>query len=562
MTLIVLLLAALLLVLVILWSRAERRASDLATGLDTQRATADTELGQLRHKIASLESEVTQLAKWRHIVDTETAATQLIADARARAARLEADAQAAQATAAKVAADLKTAAEQEATAIRQDARARAARDAADAAARTKDAETRAAAVIAEANRKAEEMAGDALKALRDVKELDKTAAAIENVIAGYGDRYIIPTHSLLDDLAEGFGHTEAGQQLKFVRERIREAVRTNTAATCDYVEENRRETAIRFVVDAFNGKADSILARVRQDNFGTLRQEFRDAFSIVNHNGKAFRNARIRDEYLALREEELRWATVVHELKEQEREEQRRIKEQLREEEKARREYERAMREAERDEEALRKAMGKANEQLARATEEQKAKYELQLRELEERLKAAEERSQRAVSMAQQTRRGHVYVISNVGSFGENVYKIGLTRRLDPIDRVRELGDSSVPFDFDVHALIFTEDAPSLETQLHRHFLLQQVNKVNYRKEFFRAALADIRQEIEALGLQASWTMTAAAQEYRESQAIEKKIADDPLAREAWLRRQLLVDPVSAPESAEAESLESEAAVT
>src|SRR5690606_22011325 len=143
--------------------------------------------------------------------------------------------------------------------------------------------------------------------------------ALDNQIKGYGNAYIVPTHTLLDDLAEGFAHTEAGQKLKMVRERIRDAVRSGKAAACDYVEANRRETAVRFVVDAFNGKADTLLAKVRHDNFGTLRQGMRDAFSVVNHNGKAFRNARITDDYLALREEELRWAVVVIELKEQER---------------------------------------------------------------------------------------------------------------------------------------------------------------------------------------------------------------------------------------------------
>jgi hypothetical protein len=157
--------------------------------------------------------------------------------------------------------------------------------------------------------------------------------------------------------------------------------------------------------------------------------------------------------------------------------------------------------------------------------------------------------------MAQQTRRGHVYVISNVGSFGEDIYKIGLTRRLSPLDRIRELGDSSVPFEFDVHALIFAEDAPALETKLHRHFVLSQINKVNYRKEFFRVSIAEIRTELEALGLAATWTMAAAAREYRESMAIEKAIANDPAAREAWLRRQLTLDPGSEAALAEAEAV-------
>lgn len=530
------------LIVAVRWRMATRRVRELNDSLGAFKSAAAREIDNLQKGISKLETEVSRLAKWEKVADANEAAAEMLRRAEAEAAVLKNQALGVQRAAVEEAATIRQSAQDEAAAIRQEAKTKAAKLSTDAEARLTDADARAAALIATANQKAEEIAGDALKAVRDAKALEQTVQALKNVVEGYGDRYIVPTHTLLDDLAEGFAHTEAGQKLKIVRERIRDAVRDEKAATCDYVEPNRRETAVRFVVDAFNGKVDSILARVRQDNFGTLRQELRDAFSLVNHNGKAFRDARIEESYLALREEELHWATVVTELKQQEREEQRRIKEQIREEEKARREYERAMRETAKEEDLVRKAMEKAEQQLARATEEQKAKYEVELQELRERLTQAEERSQRALSMAQQTRRGHVYIISNVGSFGEDVYKIGLTRRLEPLDRVRELGDSSVPFEFDVHALIFSEDAPAVETRLHRHFLLRQMNKVNHRKEFFRVSLKEIRDEVSTLGLTASWTMTAAAKEYRESLAIEKAIADDPTAREAWLRRQLTLD--------------------
>lgn len=178
--------------------------------------------------------------------------------------------------------------------------------------------------------------------------------------------------------------------------------------------------------------------------------------------------------------------------------------------------------------------MEKAEQQLAKANDAQKAHFEEQLAALTVRLHDAEAKNQRALSMAQQTRRGHVYIISNVGSFGEHVYKLGLTRRLEPIDRIRELGDSIVPFEFDVHALIYSEDAPALEHRLHKHFVLGQVNKVNHRKESFRVEVAELRAEIETMGLAAQWTMTAAAREYRESLAIEAAIRDNPIARDAW----------------------------
>ena len=227
---------------------------------------------------------------------------------------------------------------------------------------------------------------------------------------------------------------------------------------------------------------------MKDDNFGTLERKVRDAFTLVNHNGKAFRDARITGEYLEARLDELRWAVVATELKAREREEQRVIKERIREEERAQRELEKARRDAEKEQETLRRAMEKARREVDKSGEAERAKLEEKLRELEGKLRVAEEKGQRALSMAQQTKAGTVYVISNVGSFGEDVFKIGMTRRVVPEDRVRELGDASVPFEFDVHALVRTNDAPALEHALHRRFVRNQVNKVNPRKEFFPAA--------------------------------------------------------------------------
>jgi hypothetical protein len=173
---------------------------------------------------------------------------------------------------------------------------------------------------------------------------------------------------------------------------------------------------------------------------------------------------------------------------------------------------------------------------------------------MSQKLREAEERHRRAMSMAQQTKMGHVYVISNVGSFGEDVLKIGLTRRLEPLDRIRELGDASVPFGFDVHAMIFSEHAPDLETKLHRHFLTAQVNKVNPRKEFFRVPIGKIREQLDKLGITAQWTLTAAAKEYRESLAIERALNDDPEKGREWLESQAVYN-------AAADSLEDEVEV-
>ena len=160
------------------------------------------------------------------------------------------------------------------------------------------------------------------------------------------------------------------------------------------------------------------------------------------------------EEYTKATRNELKWGVAVNEIMLEEKEEQRRIKEQLREEEKARREYEKAIKEAEKEEKAIQQAIDKATKELMLAGEEQRIALEQKLAELQIKYEEAEAKNQRAISMAQQTRSGHVYVISNIGSFGENVYKIGMKRRLEPSDRIRGLGDASVTFSSDVQAMI------------------------------------------------------------------------------------------------------------
>lgn len=378
-------------------------------------------------------------------------------------------------------------------------------------------------IIEFANKQAEEIAGDAYEAKQKADSYDAAIRAMRNTIEGYKNEYIIPNHSVLDDLADEYSHKEAGEALKATRKLVRSMVKEGHAGACDYVENLRKTYAIHFAVDAFNGKVDSALAKVKHDNYGKIEQEIIDAFALVNHNGQPFRSARINQEYLDVRLTELKWAVATFELRKIEKAEQAEIKAQIREEEKVIREIEKARVAAEKEERLIQKTLQKVRKELAQASDEQKAQYEAQLAELEGKLQEAEDKGQRALSMAQQTRRGHVYVISNIGSFGEDVFKVGMTRRLEPLDRVKELGDASVPFSFDVHAMIYSDDAPTLEKALHKQFKDHAVNKTNSRKEFFRTSIASIKETVESHGVnEVRWTMKAEAAEYRESLSIEE----------------------------------------
>jgi T5orf172 domain len=206
-------------------------------------------------------------------------------------------------------------------------------------------------------------------------------------------------------------------------------------------------------------------------------------------------------------------------LREQIREDQKRQREIDAAEEEARRaEQERAAVEAELDR-ARAEAAREIAEAMGRESAEQAARHAGTIQALQSKLAEAEARSQRAISNAQLTKKGCVYVISTIGSFGEGVFKIGMTRRADPMDRVRELGDASVPFPFDVHMMIRCDDAPALEAALHREFHHRQVNRMNPRKEFFRIDLGEIVSAVERNHGTVEYTADAEAIQFRNSQS-------------------------------------------
>lgn len=353
----------------------------------------------------------------------------------------------------------------------------------------------------------------AKKELQVTQDAEK---AIERIINGYGDQYLIPSLQLIDELAEEYQINKAGEKLKSARAKMRDMIKQDIAVISD-------ETSIsKILLDYFNAKADELINKVKHENYGKLKQELADIYSLSDYYAKqANFTAQISKAYYEVRQAELKWASVLHTLRIEEKEQQRTIREQQREEERARKEYEKAIKDAAKEEAMLQMAMDKAKAAMEQANIEQKAKYEAQLAELAVKLKEAEEKNKRALSMAQQTRAGHVYLISNIGSFGDDMMKIGMTRRLEPLDRVRELGDASVPFLFDVHAIIYSEDAPALEKQLHQEFNHLRVNKVNYRKEFFRITPLQLKEKLSELGIQAQFTLAAEAAEYRETIRIE-----------------------------------------
>jgi hypothetical protein len=245
--------------------------------------------------------------------------------------------------------------------------------------------------------------------------------------------------------------------------------------------------------------------KLTPNNFATSRNRLLKVIESVR--GIGFRVTE-DEESEKLQELKARFEQVVR--LDFQRQEQTRIKAQIRDEERLAREIQKKIDEAKREEAIIEEA-------LKRALKESRDEHSAEVERLRAQLKEAQEKSQRAVSQAQLTKSGYVYVLSNIGAFGENVYKIGMTRRLEPMDRVRELGDASVPFPFDVHMMVSCDNAPALENALHRQFHRDRVNKVNLRKEYFRADIESIAETVKKMQGEIDYLADPEALEYRET---------------------------------------------
>lgn len=173
-------------------------------------------------------------------------------------------------------------------------------------------------IVDAAQLRAQTIACEAHAAREKAVQLEQTARAMENMIAGYAAEYLIPPAHAFDELTAGANTSEAAIRLKDARDRVREIVRRGAAAASDNAIASRRQTASHFVLDAFNAKTDAILADVRQQPFGVLLQRLTDAFNLVNHNGQAFCQARVLPDYFAARTDELKWAVIAHALSQRE----------------------------------------------------------------------------------------------------------------------------------------------------------------------------------------------------------------------------------------------------
>ncbi|GAB4218062.1 MAG: DUF4041 domain-containing protein [Synechococcales cyanobacterium] len=370
------------------------------------------------------------------------------------------------------------------------------------------------------------------------QELSSKISGLKSQLKGLEEQEIVEAFGFYESKYDFQEAEEYKQRLDIIRDQQRQMIKNKQAAICHTewsvggsMKEGKKMTDnfLKLVLRAFNGECDASVLKVKYNNIQTMENRIRKACEDLNKLSQTT-YCEITSRYLDLKLQELWLTHEYQERKYQEQEEQRIIREQMREEEKALRELEKAKQDAEKEERRYQEALEKARRDVESATGLAQERLLNQIEELKKRLAEAEANKERAISQAQLTKSGHVYIISNIGSFGEDVYKIGMTRRLEPMDRVKELGDASVPFPFDVHAMIFCENAPELEARLHKHFNNRRINKENERKEFFRISLDEIvrvihktDQELRICKYEVTVTKVAEASEYRKTLARERE---------------------------------------
>lgn len=381
------------------------------------------------------------------------------------------------------------------------------------------------------------------RVLEQKQHLEKVVAKAENHLEDLKSQ-IVETQEVV--LLQSFGLYEPHYtfmkaehyktRLLLIREKQKEMIKNNTATTAldQWKVNGSYKIGSQMVADtrklltrAFNSECDDVIDHVKYNNIEASEKRITMSRDAISKLGRMM-NIRITQEYYDLKLEELHLAFEWQQKKQQEKEEQREARAELKEAAKLAKEIEAARKKLEKEQNHYQNALAKIERQLEQtgeadreAIEEKKAQIVAQLDKIDAEFKEVDYREANH-------RAGYVYIISNIGAFGENVYKIGMTRRLEPMDRVDELGDASVPFKFDVHAMIFSDDAPALETALHNAFADRKLNYVNQRREFFNVTLDEIKAVVrENFDKSVEFVDVPPAEQYRESLLMRKEVGAD-----------------------------------
>lgn len=356
-------------------------------------------------------------------------------------------------------------------------------------------------------------------------QLAGTVQQLSELNALYDDTVQLAEQGLNAYTHPAYSSMMLGHQLERVRWDIKQMVRDNaaTSATNKFNFDNSRTKGKKFVADmstmmlrAYNAEVENCIRKARPGNGEAARKRIERCRNQVAKLG-AMIDLEITSRYHALRLQELDLAVQHQNAVKAEKEEARERRAQLREDRKAQQELERMR-------QKLVKERAHYHNVLAKL---QEAGKEDEAKDITDKLAEIDSEIEGVDFRAANQSAGYVYVISNLGSFGENMVKIGMTRRLDPMDRVRELSDASVPFNFDVHALFFTDNAVAVEAELHRRFADRRVNLINKRREFFEVSPSEVKDVLaEISGNLLEFVVEPEAEQYRQSLALRAPVHD------------------------------------
>lgn len=368
----------------------------------------------------------------------------------------------------------------------------------------------------------------------DLKRLNQNIEELEKKVIVLDDEILYESFGLYTPMYDFANSEEYKDELTKIRNKQKEILKDDKAASnISYwgidinVDKDPKlvRDNVKQIIRCFNSECDAIINKVKFNNIESIRNRIEKSYDSLNKINK--RNGiEISDEYLNLKYKELNLAYEYNLKTQEEKEERRRLLEDKREEAKLLKEIEEKRRELEKEKMHYDNVMKHIQEQIKNEQSEERLKVLLNKKnDLENNLcdvdKALKEVDYREANY----KAGYVYIISNIGAFGKNVYKIGMTRRLEPQDRIDELGNASVPFKFDVHAMIFSDDAPKLESAIHRTFEDKKINVVNGRKEFFKVTLEDVEKVVKAnYDKSVDFVKIPEAQQYRESLKIKRVI--------------------------------------
>lgn len=351
-------------------------------------------------------------------------------------------------------------------------------------------------------------------------------------LVGASDEVMYETYGLYRPRYDCTDSEQYKEKLKEVRRQQKDMIKQNKAGlifsqlTMDgsiAKGKQMQKKNIKQLIRSFNVECEAAINKVTVANISRTETRIKKSFEQLNKLNEP-NCVKLSSQYLNSKLDEAHICLEYAMMREKEKEEVSRAREQEREEKKAQAEYKKEQAKYEKDQKHFAQAQALIQQkmaQVANGAEMQSLKQELA--KLQAQINKLETKKKKLKGRAENPKAGYVYIISNIGSFGKNVYKIGTTRRLNPMERINELSSASVPFKFDVHALIFTNDAFKLENELHNYFDKKRINKVNKHKEFFRLNINEIKQVLaKHKDLTFDFHEVPACEEYRDTLKIEQ----------------------------------------